>query len=1090
MSAGQEQRKRSRIIARTLGRVVLGIVLIALAGVMLLSYLVLRGDIDAPDWVRNRVEIAIAQSVPGAELEFDDLQFRLETDGQPVVQMRNAVLHGPDGERIFELSDMQAVLSFKGLLTGDALPRRLVMSGLFLDVTREPNGSVALDFDQGQRISSAGGAGIVASVLVALDNPALAELAAVEIDAITVSYEDQRVRRSWTVDGGRLRIAVTEEAAEISGDFALLSGRDSAATVEANSRLSRTGSGATFGISVSDIPAADLATQQASLAWLSVLDAPISGSIRGGVEADGGLMPISTALKIGAGSVKPNEATKGVPFRSAGAYFSYNPETQLLSFDEVSVDSDWLAGRSDGIAAIVLRQDGLPDGFEAVFEFSDLHSATNGLWGHNVVFENPTVEFGMRTEPFELTLHSATLGYEGAELSVEGQLHGGAEGWDYQLFGALPELSHDQLMMLWPEGRSEKTRIWLEKNVDGAGYRNAFFNLSAEPGQKAAFGLETDLAGATIRYAKDLSPGVDVSGHVSLQDKKLTAEVVSGRIYPLQAEGLDAAGTVFSVGDVSDKSGNALVRIKGEGALASVLELLEQIPGLSADDTDLRNLANGHAQFSGALAFPIGRVPLPSEYRYSINGKATEVVSDSLVPNQTLTADELSVNATNESILIQGPAKIGGVEINAGWNSAQSADDGSSALTGLIEISQDFVHEFGLGLPDGMVNGEGVGALHVELPKGEDPRFELTSELRGVGLDLGFVGWQKSQSTSGKLVATGSLGNPVAIENIEISASGFSAKGSIELLDDGSLDSVEFHEMKIAEWLDGSVRIQGNGQGVAPDIHITGGRVDVQALTEATGGIGATGGNSVEGRLFTELDELFVSDFLSLQNLSGGFDLGNNMQGTFSGRLNDTVDIAGAISSDAEGRRRISISADDAGKVFSALGLLDRASQGNMLVELVEKSQGYSGSFVARDLRLLDMPLFADLLNAISVVGLLDQLEFDGIAFGEVDGEFYFSEDKFILTRASATGPSIGLSLDGTYDFVNDNLDLQGTLTPVFLVNGIGGIFNRKGEGLIGFTFDVKGPADNPKITVNPFSALAPSLFRDIFRKAAPEAPE
>ena len=144
-----------------------------------------------------------------------------------------------------------------------------------------------------------------------------------------------------------------------------------------------------------------------------------------------------------------------------------------------------------------------------------------------------------------------------------------------------------------------------------------------------------------------------------------------------------------------------------------------------------------------------------------------------------------------------------------------------------------------------------------------------------------------------------------------------------------------------------------------------------------------------------------------MQNLSGEFDLGNNMQGAFAGRLNETVEIAGAISTNEIGQRQISVSSDDAGKVFSALGLLDRASQGNILVDLTEKSDGYSGRFVARDLRLLDMPLFADLLNAVSVVGLLDQLNFDGIAFGEVEGEFYFSEDKFILSRASATGPSI-----------------------------------------------------------------------------------
>ena len=430
------------------------------------------------------------------------------------------------------------------------------------------------------------------------------------------------------------------------------------------------------------------------------------------------------------------------------------------------------------------------------------------------------------------------------------------------------------------------------------------------------------------------------------------------------------------------------------------------------------------------------------------------------------------------------------MKIDATWKSTANSAGGGSELTGQIELSQDFVHEFGLGLPDGMVNGQGTGVLQVDLPKGEDPVFEMHSDLSGVGLDLGFIGWAKPPDGEGQLTASGRLGDPLSIDQLAISPPGFNAAGRIFLHEGGTLDAVEFDDLKVADWLDGSVRIQGNGQGVAPDLYLNGGRVDMQALTEATGGIGATGDDVVEGRLFAELDELFVSNFLSLQNLSGEFDLGNNMQGVFAGRLNDTVEIAGAISSTEQGERQITVSADDAGLVFSALGLLDRASQGNILVELTEKTEGYGGKFVARDLRLLDMPLFADLLNAVSVVGLLDQLNFDGIAFGEVEGEFYFSEDKFILSRASATGPSIGLSLDGTYDFVNDQLDLQGTLTPVFLVNSIGGIFNRKGEGLIGFTFDVKGPADDPQINVNPFSALAPSLFRNIFRKPAPEVPE
>jgi hypothetical protein len=1086
----EQPRKKRKILLRTLWRVVIGLCLIALSAFVVFAYLLLRGDMDAPDWMRTRVEAGIARSVPDGDLAFDDLQFRLDGDARPIVQMRNAILSGPDGDVIFELADLQAELSRRALLGGRFAPKKLILSGAFLDVMRAEDGAIELSFEQNNHLNTVDGAGTLATLLGALEYDSLSLLETVEVEAITLRFDDQRVKRSWTVDGGRLRLNIMDDAVEASGDFALLSGRASVATLEANSRFERDGRGATFGVSIDEMPSADLATQLASLAWLSVIDAPISGSIRGGLDEADNLLPISTALKLGAGFVKPSEATRPVPFRSAGSYFTYNPKTQIMQIDEISVDSDWLSGQSSGSVAVRLRDDGLPEGFDARFDFSRLQSRKGGLWGQEVVYKNTSVAFGLSLQPFELKLHSASLGYQDALFEVSGALKGGKNGWSYQLDGTLPRLKHRQLVDLWPQGRSEKARLWLNRNISDAVYSDASMHLMAAPGQRADFGFSADIAEAQIQYAPGMTPGEGVSGRVTLDAKRLVAEVSEGMIYTSEGVGIDAAGTVFSVEDVSDKAGNAVVQLNGRGPLSAVMNLLEQIPGLAADETDLVNLAEGQAEFAGGLAFPIGRKPAPNEYLYSVEGTVQDVTSDTLVANQTIVSDSLSVSATNAQILVQGLASIGGVDVSATWSSGEAGQGNGSALTGQIEISQDFVNEFGLGLPEGMVNGEGIGYLLVDLPKGQDPTFELKSDLNGVGLDLGFVGWSKPQSTKGTLTAIGSMGDPVAIDALEIEADGFSAKGRIGLRGDGSLDAVEFERMKIADWLDAGVRIQGNGSGVAPDVFITSGRVDIQALTADTGGIGAVGDDTVQGRLFTSIDELFVSEFLTMQNVDGEFDLGNNMQGGFTGRLNDTVDVGGTISSDAEGRRKISVSADDAGKVFSALGLLDRASQGSILVELVEKSEGYSGTFIARDVRLLDMPLFADLLNAVSVVGLLDQLNFDGIAFGEVEGEFYFSEDKFILTRASATGPSIGLSLDGTYDFVNDQLDLQGTLTPVFLVNGLGGLFNRKGEGLIGFTFNVKGPADDPQINVNPFSALAPSLFRDIFRKPAPEAPE
>jgi hypothetical protein len=69
-------------------------------------------------------------------------------------------------------------------------------------------------------------------------------------------------------------------------------------------------------------------------------------------------------------------------------------------------------------------------------------------------------------------------------------------------------------------------------------------------------------------------------------------------------------------------------------------------------------------------------------------------------------------------------------------------------------------------------------------------------------------------------------------------------------------------------------------------------------------------------------------------------------------------------------------------------------------------------------------------------------------------------------------------------------LDMQGVISPLFFLNGIGSILTRKGEGLIGFNYALRGPAKSPKVSVNPLSAFTPGMFREIFRAPPPKLPE
>lgn len=128
----------------------------------------------------------------------------------------------------------------------------------------------------------------------------------------------------------------------------------------------------------------------------------------------------------------------------------------------------------------------------------------------------------------------------------------------------------------------------------------------------------------------------------------------------------------------------------------------------------------------------------------------------------------------------------------------------------------------------------------------------------------------------------------------------------------------------------------------------------------------------------------------------------------------------------------------------------------------------------------------AALLNAISVVGLVEQLAGRGIVFNDVDAKFRLTPQQVIVTQSSAVGASLGISMDGVYDVRRKLMDMQGVVSPVYMLNGIGSLLTRKGEGLFGFNYTLRGPSAAPQVSVNPLSLLTPGMFREIFRRPPP----
>ena len=87
-----------------------------------------------------------------------------------------------------------------------------------------------------------------------------------------------------------------------------------------------------------------------ALAWLGALDAPISGALRASVDSSGALGPLNATLQIGEGVLQPTDATNPIAFTSARSYFAYDPVTQTMQIDELSVISNWVSASASGRA--------------------------------------------------------------------------------------------------------------------------------------------------------------------------------------------------------------------------------------------------------------------------------------------------------------------------------------------------------------------------------------------------------------------------------------------------------------------------------------------------------------------------------------------------------------------------------------------------------------------------------------------------------------------------------------------------------------------------------------------------------------------
>lgn len=1044
--------------------------------------------IKAPEWLHTRIEARLSAALPGSDIHFGDISVLVPRGGRPKIQFRDAEITAQDGTPVLSLANLEARVAFQPLLRGDVLLSRLVLSGATVNVRRRVDGFFDLSFGQvGQTQEAASVPELIASLDALLLTPELALLTKVEAEALTLRYEDARAGRAWTVDGARFVLDRKEDDLRVRGDLALLGGFDYATTVELNFESQIGALAAKFGMAFDDMASGDIASQVGALAWLDAVRAPISGALRVGMDEAGQLGRLSGTLQIGQGALQPNDQTRPIPFQSARAYFGFDPSTQTLSFDELSVQSAQFSGRAEGKALLIGPKGGWPSQLQGQFSISQAQANPNNLYPQPVSLDQANMTFRLDLNPFQLTMGELSLTKDGHVLVVDGDMRADNTGWNLALNGQIADLSETTVMEFWPETLKPKTRTWVAQNITALTLTNTQIALRAQQGAKPNIYLSTEFRDGDIRFLKYMPPIKGAAGRAELLGTRFVVTAEQGTVTPPEGGPIDAAGTSLIIDDVRIKGPPAEVRLSTQSTITAALSLLDHKPLQVMTKAERPvTLADGMARAQGSIFVRLKKKVPRSEVRFDIAATLENVRSSKLIPDKVFAAAALQVQATQDRIVISGPGRVGQVGFQGHW--AQAITDNPrkvSRVEGTLSLSPSFLDEFNIALPPGTVSGAGPARFAIDLEKGQVPRFSGSSDLAGIGLRIPELSWSLPQSRTADFQIEGTLGKLPQITRLSLEAKGLSAQGTVTLSPNGGLERAAFSSVKAGGWLSAPITLIGRGPGKAPSVQVQGGWLDLRRMGQSGSG-GGSKSSSVP--MEVRLDRLRITDSLSLTGFRGTFQArSGRMTGQFSGLVNGQAAVSGKMTP-KDGRSAFTITSDQAGAALAAAGLLSKADKGQMELTLSPVGkQSYDGRMLINSVWLKDAPAVANLLSAASIVGLLEQMGGGGIHFGQVEADFRITPDQVIVTKSSAVGTSIGISMDGIYDLKAKRMDMQGVFSPIYAVNAIGSVLTRKGEGLLGFNFTMKGPGDDPKVGINPLSIFTPGMFREIFRRPPPK---
>lgn len=667
------------------------------------------------------------------------------------------------------------------------------------------------------------------------------------------------------------------------------------------------------------------------------------------------------------------------------------------------------------------------------------------------------------------------------------------------------------LKRLWPSFVAGGTRRWFLSNlVDGVVDR-ARIDISLGPemtdgkpetsaGAEEAVDMEFDYSGVTMKSFGEMSNIYEGHGSAKMLGRVFELEIKEAQFQTPNGATTPASNGQFLISDVYSPERRGELSFDVEGDNDTVGLIADQKPIRALDRIGITSDAlSGRVAAQVNATFPLTKKIAADDVQWRVNADFDKLTSSKQINGRSIKNANVKVEIDPTRLTMAGIATLDGVRANV--QLTEPFGDPSLSMSGDLTLTLTDKERLARGIDLGDVLKGPVAVGIGVLPNGHQ---QIAVDLAKSVVNIPVFGWTKAKGIPGR--ATFLLrndGKRLVLENFKMLASDAVIEGKIVINGNGQVQTANMSRFTVRKGDVATVKAKLIGKE-RYKIDFSAKRFDGRGLIKTLKSQQASADDEDFRKedfvVSVKAQSLIGFNGESLRSVVSNMVLTKNRIETFSAKAKTgkagNTEANGKIQDNSE---IMTVTTSDAGSLLRFLNIYQSVERGDGFLQYSTDPSGRTkGHVTITDLTIQTTEEFSERLAETSKT--LNRREDASIvpvpnksgsknSFEKFRAGFDMIGSNLKVTEAFVRSPLLGGSFAGKIDLLAQKLALKGTMIPAYGLNNLFGQIPVLGTlmgagrhgGLVGVTFRIDGPIADPKLLINPASALAPGIFRKIF---------